>query len=34
MNDPLGPARGVFIAVVIGTALWVVAIAAWAVLVR
>jgi len=34
MSDPLAPARGVLIALVIGVALWAVIISAWAVLVR
>ncbi len=34
MNDPLGPARGILIGLVIGVALWVVLIAAWGVLIR
>jgi len=34
MTDPLAPARGVLVGLVIGVALWAVIISAWAVLVR
>ena len=34
MKNPLGPARGILIGLVIGAALWVVLIATWGVLVR
>ena len=34
MTDPLAPARGVLVGLVIGIALWAVVISAWAVLVR
>ena len=34
MSNPLAPARGVLVGLVIGIALWAVVISAWAVLVR
>jgi hypothetical protein len=34
MSDPLAPARGVLIGLIVGVALWAVIISAWAVLVR